>query len=400
MLCQRCGKSSPNTAETCRACGYKLLDLLPSEAEEVLEAREFLAMDETSGARLQALEKQVRRASEEVGILVHALEYLERSVTADRAGIHALVRMLREKGHLDAGEFGRRWLDRAARNLGELALKDRFMEQKDSFLGAFRGRSPRRFEEHLDRAEDLFFLLDSNGALATIEEARALDPGNLALAAFLGESLLDKGEAARARRTLELAALAKDPPHRATIAWARLLLREGDAPGAVLYLERCLKRSPRDSELLTHLSLAQGLAGEWEACAAAAQKSLAAQETPAALYLLAHALLRQDKVAAAETALNRLVTLDSACEEALLQQALLHMDRGRWNRARAVLERLQTLDPDRAPGVLIKRFRKADTEGRRPSRVHPLQLDQVLDIMGSARVEARMLLRQAESEIR
>lgn len=400
MLCQRCGKASPNNAETCRACGYRLLALLPSEAEEVLDARDLLASDDASAARLQTIEKQVRRASEEVEILVHALEYLERSVTADRAGIHALVRMLREKGHLDAGEFQRRWLERAARNLGELALKDRFMERKDEFLGAFRGKNPHRFEEHLDRAEDLFFLLDSHGALATLEEACTLDPDNLSLAAFLGECLLEKGEAARSRRYLEPAARAKDPPQRAPSAWARLLLREGDAAGAAAYVEGRLKRSPRDADLLVHLALARGLAGDWGPCAEAAQRALAAQETPAAYFLLAHALLRQEKVAPAEAALNRLVNLDSTCEEALLQQALLHMDRGRWNRARAVLDRLHTLDPDRDPGEILERFRKADGRRRHISRVLPLRLDSIFDIMGSARIEARMLLRQAESEIR
>lgn len=400
MLCQRCGKASPNDAETCRSCGFRLLSLLPGEGEESGDAREILALEEAASGRIQVLEKQVRRLSGEVELLVHALEYLERSVTADRAGIYAVVRMLRERGVIDSGEFGRRWMDRATRNLAELALKDRFVECRDTALGAYRGRSHGRFEELLDRAEDHFFLLDSDGALAALRDAAALDPENLPLAGFLGECLLEKGDAAGARPHLEAASAAPEPPPRACAAWARLLLREGYPQEAAAFLEGRLRRNPQDGDLLLLHSLARGLQGKWEACGESADRALRIQENPGGLYLSAHALLRRGKISLAESALARLLALDSSCADALLQQALLHADRGRWNRARTLIERLRTLDPDGEGPAALERFRGEKRAGRKPSPAVPLQLERALDIMGSARGEARMLLKQAEGEIR
>jgi tetratricopeptide (TPR) repeat protein len=398
MLCQRCGKRNEGDAETCRFCKAPLYVVRPERPGGGADLQPFLGIEDYVLDKISTVERQASRSSEDLNLLVQAVDFLERNTMVNRAGINVLVQLLREKGLLDTREFGRRWKERTLAHLGGLYRKERFLDAKAQVLTAFRGKARRRFEERLARAEELFFGLRSGEALEVLEEALALDPENPPLLAYLGEAYLGLGRKEEAARCLVRALAAKEQSAGALLAYAHLLVAEGRLQDALEPLEAVLRRGAGNAEAWTLMALVRGLQKEWKRCQQAAAKALTIEESPAALYLLAHALLRLRRTREAQAHLEQLLSLDPECEEALVQLSLLHLARGWWARAEELLERARAVNPGSPVLSHAEEFRGLPAEERKRRSVPELAADRVLALMDALSEEARMYLGPGDLE--
>ncbi len=398
MFCQRCGKRNQTDQEKCKFCGAPLLMVAPDRLQEGAGMQPFLSVEDYLLDKLSALEKDSHRSSDELDLLVHAMDFLERNAMVNRAGIHVLVAMLCEKGLIEPREFDRRWRERTLDNLSDLYRKERFLDARPDFLASFRGKSRRRFDELVSRAEDLLYGLQSRAAAEVLDQALALDPDNAPLLAYLGELRLGMGDLKEAQVHLGKALAQKQPGMAAVIAFARLMLRSGRPAEAEKRLEQAIQREPEDVDAWTLLALAKAMAGHWRGCQGCAEKAVAIEERPAGVFLLAHAFVRQGKLAAAEKHLDQLIAAYPEWEEALTQRGLLYLARGWWSRAAEVFERLRDLNPSADTAGLVRRFRSADRARQREMVALPLDAERVLERMDPAAEEAGMYLRQMESE--
>ncbi len=399
MLCARCGKLNPSDLDTCKFCGARLCARRPERSQETAELQPFLGVEDYLLDKLSLVERQAHRSSEDLGLLVQAMDYLERNVMAGRAGVSVLAGMLRERGLLDAREFKRRWLEQARRGLVEINRKERFLESKAEILDAFKGRQRRRFEEALARAEDLFLGFQSDRAVEALHGARALDPANAPLNALLGQFLVAVGEPVQARACLGRALAAAQVPRGARLAMAVLHLRARKPAEAGKLLEKAVQADPADAEALTLRAFAHGARGRWAACLADAERALASQDGAAPRYLRAQALLRLGRTAEGETALEALLAEDPDCEPALRQRAHLLLARGWAKRAGETLARLRALDPEARRGDPGALFRRAGKARRAKMRLLGLELPQLLEMMNPEADEARLYLREVEGEL-
>jgi tetratricopeptide (TPR) repeat protein len=399
MLCPRCGKLNPADLESCKFCKARLFVRGGGPAQEAMELQPFQGVEDYMLDKLSVVERQAVRSSQDVDILVQAMDYIERNVMASRAGIGVLAGMLRERGLLDGAEFKRRWRERTRRDLVEINRKERFLAMKADILEAFKGKNRRRFEERLTRAEDYFLGLQSPKAVEALEEALALDPSNAPLCAILGQLYLAAGEKERARSCLDEALKAKGVPKGARLSEAILLLSQSDAEEAMKHLDKAAQADPADQEALVLLAFAHGARGRWARALELAAKALGMQEGAAPRYLKVQALLRLERAAEAEAELDEFITEYPECEVALLQKAHLLLSRGWWNRAKEVMERLAALNPDARYELAADKFAKAGSAKRREMRILPLDLATLLDLMNPEGDEARLYLREIEGEL-
>ena len=398
MLCQRCGKKNEADQERCRFCGAPLLFVGSERSGEGSAAQSFLGVEEYFADKLASLEQQAHRYSEDLDLLVHALDFLERNSMVSRAGIHVLVQMLREKGLIESSEFSRRWRDRSLVNLRDLYRKERFLDAKPEILASFKGRHRRRFDEHVARAEDLLYSLQSSAAAEELEQALLLDSGNLTLREVLAEFHLSLGELARAERHLSEVMAQKSPGIAPTKAYAALMIRRKRPEEAEKRLTQALQKDVEDADSWTLVALCAGMRGNWRQCQKCVEKALSLDERPAALYLLSQAHLRLGRLSQSERVLGQILEYYPDWEPALLQLARIHLGRGWWRRAEEVLERLSQLDPEISAKEMVRRFQASPPARRRKLAVVPLDAEEVLDRMDPAAEEAGMYLRQTEGE--
>jgi len=398
VLCSRCGRMNPADQDRCQHCGARLYARVSGQGESV-ELQPFLGVDDYLLDKLSSVERQAHRSSEDVDLLVQAMDYLERNVMVTRAGISVLAGMLREKGLFDGPDFQRRWRERARLSLVEVNRKERFLERKGEVLEGFTGKARRRFEELISRAEDLFLGLQSSSACVVLEEALGLDVANAPLNALLGQFRLGMGETAKAREHLERALKAKSPPRGSRTAAAVLLLKEEKDGEALRLLEKALQADPSDSAALTLSAFARGRGGRWAACAELADRALAAQEGAAPRYLKVHALLKLGRAAEADAEVDALLVEYPECEPALVQKLLLLLHRGWWRRAEDLQERLRAVEPAGRWEGLAAAFREAGRARRERMRLLPLSLETVLDLMNPEADEARLYLREVEGDL-
>jgi tetratricopeptide (TPR) repeat protein len=398
MLCQRCGKKNESDQERCRFCGAPLLFVGSERSGDGGSAQPFLGLEEYLADKLSSLEQQAHRYSEDLDLLVHALDFLERNSMVSRAGIHVLVQMLREKGLIESKDFNRRWRDRSLANLRDLYRKERFLDAKPEILASFKGKHRRRFDEHVARAEDLLYSLQSSAAADALEEALLLDTANLPLREVLAEFHLSLGDLARAERHLSDVMSQKAPGMAPTKAYAALMIRRKKPEEAERRLTQALQKDGGDPDSWTLVALCAGMRGNWRQCQRCVEKALSLDERPAALYLLSQAHLHLGRVSQSERVLGQILEYYPDWEPALLQLARIHLGRGWWRRAEEVLERLALLDSDLDVKGMVRRFQAATPGRRRKLAAVPLDAEAVLDRMDPAAEEAGMYLRQTEGE--
>jgi predicted Zn-dependent protease len=397
MYCQRCGKRNKPEAEKCRYCKAPLLVVRQDRAGEGGDLQSLLGIEEYVIDKISTVEKQAHRSSEDVDLLVQAIDFLERNVMVTRAGIHVLVRMLRERGLLAATEFHVRWRQRTLDNLGGLSRKERFLEAKPQILSAFGGKNRRRFEERVLNAEDHLFNLEAAPGASALEEAAGLDPANGPLHAFLGEMYLGLKDLAGARRHLDLALAGREPTAGALKSWGLLALLEGrsaEARKALGGLQR--KTRGEDASTLSLLALAEALCGDWKACRKRAEQSLALEESAAALFLLALVHFREGRAAAAEGRLDQLLASTPDTVPALRLKARILLARGWWTKGREALERLRTADPSVDVEAEEALYRGLAAARRKEKALSSLDAQEVLDMWDPVTEEADVFLRQVD----
>ncbi len=399
MLCPRCGKLNPADLECCKFCKARLFVRGGDPAQEPMELQPFQGVEDYMLDKLSLVERQATRSSQDVDLLVQAMDYIERNVMASRAGIGVLAGMLRERGLLDGAEFKRRWRDRTTRDLIEINRKERFLSAKSDIIEAFSGKNRRRFEEKLSRAEEYFLGLQSAKAIEALVEALAIGQTNAPLCAMLGQFYLATGESKLAWACLQEALKAKTIPKGARLSAAILLLKASDAEGAAKHLEKAVQSDPSDPEALTLLAFAQGMRGRWARVIELAERALNMQESAAPRYLKVQALLRLGRAAEGESELEDFITEYPECEPALRQKERLLLSRGWWNRAGEVIERLAALNPEAKHDEVAQAFRKAGGAKRREMRLTPLDLSILLELMNPEGDEARLYLREIEGEL-
>lgn len=398
MFCQRCGKRNDPNAESCRFCKAPLFVVRPDRTTSVQDLQPFLGIEEYVMDKISTVEKQASRSSEDLNLLIQAVDFLERNTMVNRAGINVLVHMLRERGILASREFDERWRDKTLSNLGGLYRRERFLDAKPHILTAFKGKNRRRFEERLSRAEDLLYGFRSQEAVKILEEAAALDPANPPLLAYLGEAHLSLGRKEEASKHLSAAVALKERSSGALLAYAQLQISAGYLGETEKLLEEMLKRDAESAEGWTLLALARGLQCEWKRSQSAAEKALALEENPAALLLMAHALLRQKRAPEALLRLEQLLELCPDSEEALVQSALIYLAKGWWGRAGELLDRVRALNPLSPSLGLPDEFKRLSPAERRARAVREISPDTVLALMDTLSEEAKIYLGQAELE--
>lgn len=394
MYCQRCGRKNKPDAETCRFCKAPLLVVRQDAAAEGGDLQSFLGIEEYVIDKISSVEKQAHRSSEDVDLLVQAVDFLEKNAMVTRAGIHVLVRMLKERGFLKASEFHGRWRRQTLDNLLGLHRKDRFLELKPHILSAFSGKNRRRFEERILRAEDHMVNLEWEAALAGLKEAAELSPENGPLAGFLGETCLRTGDLEAAERYLDRAEAARVKDPEVLKSRASLLLLRGKAGEARALLAGLSRKSPREAHTLALLALAEALSGDPSAAARRAEEVLELEENPGALYLLARACLQGSRASRAEAYLERILSTYPECLPALRLLAGLFLARGWWHRAEELLERWRAIDAGADPGLSAESFRSLTPAERWRRAFPPLDPREVLDLLDPVTEEADVFLRQ------
>ena len=397
MFCQRCGKRNVNDAETCRYCKAPLLVVRPERPGESADAQAFLGIEDYLIDKISTVERQAHRSSEDVDLLVQAVDYVERNVMVNRAGINVLVRMLREKGVLEPTEFKVRWRERTLSNLEGLYRKEQFLDAKPHVLSAFSGKNRRRFEDLVLRAEDMLYAFEPRAAVRCLEEALSLDPGNTALLAYLGESYLGMKDYPKAMACLDRV-VAGRPSQASLLAYAHLLVVEGRLDEAEKALAKAARKEGARPDAWVLTALIRGLKGEWKRCAEAAAKALEQEESPGARFVAAHAHIRLGRWAAAEDSLDQLLADFPDVQGALLLRAALHMAKGWWRRAEETLEGLSDPGAVQQGQRLLARLRKTPQGGRRKAATLPLEAGDVLAMMDRVADEADMYLRQMDAE--
>jgi tetratricopeptide (TPR) repeat protein len=398
MFCQRCGKRNDPDAESCKFCKAPLFVVRPDRSTSVQDLQPFLGIEEYVMDKISTVEKQATRSSEDLNLLIQAVDFLERNTMVNRAGINVLVQMLRERGILASAEFDARWREKTLLNLGGLYRRERFLDAKPHILTAFKGKNRRRFEERLARAEDLLYSFRSQQAVQVLEEAATLDPSNPPLLAYLGEAHLSLGRKQEASKRLSAAVALNERSSGALLAYAQIQVASGRLVETAKLLEEILKRDAESAEAWTLLALTRGLQGDWKQCRGAAEKALALEENPAALLLLAHVLLRQKKAPAALLRLEQLLELCPDSEEALVQTAVIYLAKGWWGRAGELLGRVRALDPASQSLGLPDEFKRLSPAQRRARMVREIAPEPVLALMDTLSEEAKIYLGQAELE--
>lgn len=397
MFCQRCGKRNETDREKCRFCGAPLLLISPDRSSENSNLQPFLGVEDYLIDKLSTVEKQAHQHTEEVDLLVHAMDYLERNAMVNRAGINVLVTMLREKGLIASREFNLRWRARTLSNLSALYRKERFLDARPDILAGFKGKNRRRFEERISRAEDMLYGLQSKEALDLLEQALALAPDNEPLLAYIGELALSLGSLDRAEACLSKISALKPPPPNAVVACVQLKIRRFRPSEAEQILEAALNRDPESGDLWVLLAIAKAMQKDWRQCKRCAERAIGIEERPVAVYLLAHALIQQGKISQADKRLEELQTAYPDWEPALLQRAMIFLGRGWWSRAGEILDHLESLDPGEDTEDLVERFKRADRSKRKGLVAVPMDPMAMLDLMDPASEEAGIYLRQMES---
>ncbi len=392
MFCQRCGKRNEFEAESCAFCGAPLFSLKSEPTDVSLEAQAVLGIDDHFMDKLLEVERVALRSSKETTILIQAVDYVERNLMVNRAGLNVLVEMLCEKGLLDESRFRERWRERTLSKLTALDLKECFTDAKAAILSSFGGVNRRRFDGLVLKAEDHLFAYNHVAALALLEEALQSDPQNGPLLAFLGESGLKVGDYDGARAHLTKAVALKRKGDEALLPYAHLMILDGALKEAEEALMRAVKKEDFSAMVWTLLSLVKGLRGEWKKCSGYAERALELEQAPAALYLHAHALLRLKKTADAEKQLDLFLSDYPESAEGLHQRFLLLLARGWWRRAAELIAGLKRIAPDEDYAGLVNRFRAASPEKRKTMCIEPLDSGKVLGLMDEVAEEADIYL--------
>lgn len=363
MYCQSCGAKNLDSAEFCARCQNKLLVVSGVAEPEDSEASpdEDFSFDEHLLERISVLEEVARRTADSVQHLAGVLGKQERSILIQQAGLTALRELLERAGLVGQEEWGELWKARMDDQFRMIEKRDRFGSLRDRMVALFRGDQRQRFLQHLDEADYALAALDLDRAVANLQAAFKLDPGNYELASFLGETAFGDGELEQALTYFEAALQAK-PGHYEALVYSGVIAHErGDPREAEGRLLEAVERY-RTSFLPTFsLGAVYAEQERYEEAAAYLEGAVEIEPLPQALYLLGHCYFELGKSGLAIDELRRALRADPGFEEAYHLLGLAYLER-RWNRkALEAFRQALRLNPKRLQyQTLVKYLAGAD----------------------------------------
>jgi len=145
------------------------------------------------------------------------------------------------------------------------------------------------------------------------------------------------------------AALQADPQSAsAPIAMSYVRQATGDLDGALKFAEQAAELAPQDAYAVARLAEMQMVVGDRRAAVATANKALAIERIPLALFVAGLAELAAARYEKAEALFNEAITLDSEAPLPRLGLGLAYIRRGHTAEGTWELERAVILDPRRA----------------------------------------------------
>jgi tetratricopeptide (TPR) repeat protein len=353
VLCQLCGVANPDSLETCRSCGRKLLvvsGIVDADADlddDLLEAQEQL--DEHLLERITSLEEATRKIGAAVASIGDRLGQLEHNLAIAHAGVENISNLLDDEGIASRTEIADGWERSANRELVARDLARRFHLREARILSRARhdGRASESFARTLGALEPAFIDRDLEALNAILADLGEMAPDNDELWSLIGEAAFSTGEAeiaeAAFQRVIDLRG-----PHFET------LVHLGNAAADLGHWERA-RAALEDARSLAPESFLPDFAlggielgrGNHRRAVRHLEASIAREEVAQACYLLGRSRLELSETGRAISALKRAVELDPLFEEAIDLLGTAYLRRG-WTRlALEAFRRLERLDPQR-----------------------------------------------------
>ncbi|MCU0305357.1 MAG: tetratricopeptide repeat protein [Thermoanaerobaculales bacterium] len=353
MLCQLCGAANPDSLETCRSCGRKLLvvsGIIDPDADsddDLFEAQEQL--DEHLLERITALEEATRKIGAAVASIGERLGQLEHNLAIAHAGVENISNLLDEEGIASRTEIVDGWERSANRELvaSDLARRLRLREARILSRARHDGRANEAFARALAALEPALVDRDLDALNSILADLGEMAPDNDELWSLIGEAAFSTGEAEIAEAAFERVIELRGP-HFET------LVHLGNAAAELGHWERA-RRALEDARSLVPESFLPDFAlggielrrGNHRRAIRHLEASNAREEVAQAYYLLGRGRLELSETGRAISALERAVELDPAFEEAIDLLGTAYLRRG-WTRlALDAFRRLERLDPQR-----------------------------------------------------
>lgn len=275
--------------------------------------------------RISALESSLQRAHERLEIMLDLVHRQATSGLYDHAMLDALVEHLSERGAVEGGALETLWRDRIAEHYEETSEQEKFEQQLERMLDAFKGENPDLFARLLDTGADLFIEGNSKRAIRYFEKALVLDPANTVLAFFIGEHFFRINKPVLSRLYLERSIEGEADNYVALLMLGVICGDDGDLSDAKLFLSRALKI--KKNSFTAHYGLGRILASEGKLREAIShlKRALAIKPTPEMYYLVGRAYLEEDRTEVAVRHLRRCIELDPKFDAALYHLGLIYL---------------------------------------------------------------------------
>ncbi len=369
MYCQVCSAWNDDQQEFCRSCQQKLLVVSGGYTIEDQEAfdrhpEEQYSLDEHLLERISILEEALRRTAHSVRHSLASLYKLEQKILVNQTGVTTLRDLLESKRVFGHGEWSELWESRMESQLLALEKRERFQAVKEKIEALYRGDDRDDFTRLLEEAEYALLAFDVQRAVATLEAANRLDPGNHELAFFLAETFFNDGNSEVALAYFGRV-LAVKGDHFESLVYAGVLRHEqGEGERAEELLRRAVALYPEAFLPAFSLGAVYAARGHLAKAVVFLERAVELDAVPQACYLLGGCCYEMGKVTAAIRHLREAVRLDPSYEEAYHLLGLACLDR-RW-------------------------YRKALDAFREGQRLHPNKLDhhELVELVAVPRKEA------------
>jgi len=344
IFCQRCKIPNALDAETCVACGTRLLIISGSQANTLLATSDH-TLEEHLLERISTLEAALTRAQDRFEQLLELAQQQATGSFYDHMMIESLTEILSETHSVDPEDLEQRWRMRVARHYEETIEQERLDERCGVIIASYRG--PRR-DDFVNLVEEGTQLLSEGHprrGLRTLEQAFLLDGSNAELSFTIGEAYFQLGKTTEAGAYLRRS-LGTETDHFG----ARLLLgllsgQEGEAEMAKLHLQHALAID--DNSFAAHYGLGRLLACEGSLGEALShlKRALALRPTPEMHYLVGRAYWEKGQSNRALKHLQKAVRLDPRFDAALYSLGWLYWQSNRMNEAREHFRAAYEINP-------------------------------------------------------
>jgi tetratricopeptide (TPR) repeat protein len=328
IFCQQCAHPNPYDRETCAKCGMRLMIITNTRTAAAYGGVESLlrpTIEEHLLERISALETELERAHDRLELMLDLLHRQATSGLYDHAMLDALVEHLSERGAVEGGKLETLWRDRVAEHYEEASEQEQFEKRIERMLGNFNGDNFDLFARLLDTGADLFIEGNSKRGIRYFEKALLLDPGNKALAFFIGEHFFRVNKHVLSRAYLERAVDSEADNYLALLMLGVICGDDGDLDSAKWHLGRALKI--KKNSFTAHYGLGRILVSEGKVHEALVhlKRALRLKPTPEMYYLVGRAYLEDGRTEVAVRHLRRCIEMDPKFDAALYHLGLIYL---------------------------------------------------------------------------